>query len=396
MSRTVVVLGAGVGGLTAAAELRASLPDSDDVVLVDRSFAGTLGLSSLWVLRGWRTLDEVRVEPTEATLPGVSMVTANIERIDTNTHTVHCDTAGPIRYDALVIALGAELNPSALPGLDHVLESDDAGQFYTPEAADRLRRRLEMFESGRIGVLVTAVPFKCPAAPYEAAFLISDLLGDRFTSGAARVEVFTPEPLPMPVAGPDVGKALTSMLETRGIGFHNEKTATSIDPRTRAVTFADGATEMFDLLAVVPPHTAPSAVRNSAVAGTGGWIPVDSSTLATSAPRVWAIGDNTVLTLPNGKPLPKAAIFAEAEAAVAAHQIARYLGYDSPDTRFTGLGACYVEIGGALAAKGEGEFLASPAPRVSLHGPSADFHAEKQQQERQWLARWNAHTSLQG
>ncbi|OXM18328.1 dehydrogenase [Rhodococcus erythropolis] len=391
MSRTVVVLGAGVGGLTAAAELRASLPESDQAVLVDRSFSGALGLSSLWVLRGWRTLDDILVAPTEATLPGVSMVTAHVEHIDTDARTVHCDT-GPIHYDALIIALGAELNPSTLPGLDQTVESNDAGQFYTPEAADRLRRRLETFESGRLGILVAALPYKCPAAPYEAAFLISDLLGDRFTSEAVHIDVFTPESLPMPVAGPDVGRALTSMLEAKGIGFHNEKTATGIDPRTRTVTFADNAEETFDLLAVVPPHTAPAAVRTSAVAGPHGWIPVDASTLTTDTPEVWAIGDNTALILPNGKPLPKAAIFAEAEGTVAAHQIARYLGYDAPDTRFTGLGGCYVEIGGGLAAKGEGDFLAPPTPRVTLHGPSADFHHEKEQQEREWLARWNART----
>ena len=388
MSRTAVVLGAGVGGLTAAAELRASLPDSDEVILVDRAFSGALGLSSLWVLRGWRALDDIRVNPTEDALPGVSMATATVERIDTDIRTVHCDT-GPIHYDALVIALGSELNPSALPGLVQALESDNAGQFYTPEAAERLHRKLAMFESGRLGVLVTRLPYKCPAAPYEAAFLIRDLLGERFTSGATRVEVFTPEPLPMPVAGPDVGRAVVSMLEARGIGFHNEKTATSIEPGTRTVTFADGDTEVFDLLVVVPPHIAPAVVRDSAVAGPDGWIPVDPATLTTHVPGVWAIGDNTALILPNGKPLPKAAVFAEGEGAAAAHQVARYLGYDQPDTRFTGVGGCYVEIGGALAAKGEGEFFASPSPRVTLHGPNADFHAEKEQQEGEWLARWN-------
>lgn len=389
MGRTVVVLGAGVGGLTAAAELRSSLPESDRVVLVDRSFSGVLGLSSLWLLRGWRTFDEVRFRPTAAALPGVSMVTAEVERIDVDTRTVHCDPMGPMDYDALVIALGADLNPAAVPGLEETLTSDAAGQFYTPEAAERLHGSIDRFDSGRLGVLVTAIPFKCPAAPYEAAFLIADLLGERFTSGAVSIDVVTPEPLPMPVAGPAVGKALVGMLDAKGIGFRNGMSATGIEPRTRAVTFADGTTESFDLLTVVPPHAVPAALRESAVSGPAGWIPVDSSTLKTCAPDVWAIGDTTALMLESGKPLPKAAIFAEAEATVAAHQVARHLGYDAPDTRFSGLGACYVEIGGGLAAKGEGEFLATPAPRVTLHDPSAAFHEEKAAQERDWLARWN-------
>ncbi|MDH6675915.1 sulfide:quinone oxidoreductase [Rhodococcus sp. LBL1] len=389
MSRTVVVLGAGVGGLTAAAELRASLPDADRVVLVDRSFSGALGLSSLWVLRGWRTLDQIRFRPTEAALPGVSLVTSEVERIDIDTRTVHCDPAGPIGYDALVVALGADLNPASVPGLDETLTSEQAGHFYTPEAAEALHRRLASFESGRVGVLVTAVPFKCPAAPYEGAFLIADLLGERFTGGAVSIDVFTPEPLPMPVAGPDVGKALVGMLDAQGIGFHSGMETTALDSRAHTVSFADGTTESFDMLAVVPPHSVPAAVRESALSGPAGWIPVDSSTLKTGAPDVWAIGDNTALILPVGKPLPKAAIFAEAEGTVVAHQVARVLGYDAPDTRFDGVGECYVEAGSGMAAKGAGEFLATPAPRVTLHDPSTAFHDEKVQQERDWLSRWN-------
>jgi sulfide:quinone oxidoreductase len=140
---------------------------------------------------------------------------------------------------------------------------------------------------------------------------------------------------------------------------------------------------------VVPPHQSPAAAVLSTGLGPTGWIPVDPQTLATSMPGVWAIGDATALMLPNGKPLPKAAVFAQAEAEVAAHQVARHLGYDAPDTRFTGEGACYVEIGDRLAAKGEGNFLTPPAPQVALRDPSSEYHAEKEQQERDWLVRWN-------
>jgi sulfide:quinone oxidoreductase len=389
MSKTVVILGAGVGGLTAAAELRKVLPAQDRIVLVDRSFTAGLGLSLLWVLRGWRSPEQVTVKPSAAALPGVSMVTAEVQRIDVDTRTVQCRLAGPIGYDALVIALGAGLDTSALPGLPQALESHAAGQFYTVDGADELHRRIETMQSGRVMVLVAGVPFKCPAAPFEAAFLIADQLGDRFIGGAVRIDAFTPDPLPMPVAGPEVGDALVAMMAAKGIGFHGGKSATRIDPDAYTVGFADGTTGSFDLLAVLPPHASPAAAVMSTGLGPTGWIPVDSDTLATTIPAVWAIGDSTALMLPNGKPLPKAAIFAEAEAEVAAHQLARHLGYDAPDTRFTGEGACYVEIGGGLAAKGEGNFLTPPAPQVALREPAASYHGEKEQQERDWLARWN-------
>lgn len=389
MTKTVVVLGGGVGGLTAAAELRKVLPAQDRIVLVDSTFTGSLGLSLLWVMRGWRTPEQVRVQPTAAALPGVEMVTAKVNRIDDAAQTVHCHDAGPIRYDALVIALGATLDISAAPGLPEALESGVAGQFYTLDGAAELHRRVEALDSGRIIVLVVGVPFKCPAAPFEAAFLIADQLGAKYSRGTVRIDVFTPDPLPMPVAGPEVGNGMVAMLKAKGIGFQGNKSATRIYPDARTVEFADGTTESFDHLAVVPAHRSPVAAVMSSGLGPTGWIAVDPQTLATSLPGVWAIGDATALLLPNGKPLPKAAVFAQAEAEVAAHQVARHLGYDTPDTRFTGEGACYVEIGGGLAAKAEGNFLTAPAPQIGLHDPSPMYHAEKEQEERDWLVRWN-------
>jgi sulfide:quinone oxidoreductase len=391
MSKTVVVLGAGVAGLSVADELRRLLPEQDRIKLVDRSFDGTLGLSLLWVLRGWRTPDEVRVRPTAAALPGVELVTAAIESIDTTARAVRTDTAGEIGYDALVIALGADLDTGKVPGLAQALRSNAAGQFYTLDGAARLHAQLQTLEGGRVVVLVAGVPFKCPAAPYEAALLIADQLGDKHTSGAVRVEVFTPDPLPMPVAGAEVGNALVGMLESRSIGFHPGAVVTAVDPLARTLRFADGGNETFDLLAVVPPHT-PTDAAVSAGLGQAGWIPVDPATLATTAPGVWAIGDATVLTLPNGKPLPKAAVFAKAEATVVAHDVARHLGYTAPEVTFTGDGACYVETGGHQAAKGAGNFLNPPAPAVTLHKPSREFHEEKAAEEREWIARWNTVT----
>ncbi|PPJ27847.1 NAD(P)/FAD-dependent oxidoreductase [Nocardia nova] len=387
MSRTTVVLGAGVGGLTAAAELREILPGTDRVVLIDRTFQSSLGLSMLWVLRGWRTPQQATMQPETKALTGVELITGEVEAIDTTARTVNYGHGGSIGYDALVIALGAQLDPAQLPGLPQALDAGVAGQFYSVDTAADLHHRIEEMESGRVLVLVAAVPFKCPAAPFEAAFLIADQLGDRHATGAVSVDVFTPDPLPMPVAGPAVGNALVEMMGAKNIGFHGQMPATAVDPDARAVEFADGTRESFDLLAVVPPH-APGAALASTGLGPAGWIPVDPATLATAAEGVFAVGDATALMLANGKPLPKAAIFAEEEGRVAAHQAARFLGYDAPDTRFTGHGACYVELGDGLAAKGEGDFLATPAPQVTLHAPSAAYHQEKEQQERDWLDRW--------
>ena len=386
MSNTVVVLGAGAGGLTAVERLHAQLSSSDRIVLIDRSFVGSLGLSALRVLAGWRT--PAQVAARVHALPGVELVTGEVTRIDTATKTVRYqrdDAVESIDYQALLIALGAGVDSSALPGLDDALARGVAGEFYTPTGADALRRRLHALDSGRVVVLVAGLPFKCPPAPYEAAFLIADQRWEKVTSGAIRVDVITAEPRPIPVVGPEVGKALVAMLDARGIGFQAGRAAQAISGNS--IEFTDGSSERFDLVAVVPPHTSPVAQLLPEGVNDGGWIPVDR-TLNTGLPAVWAVGDNTVLTLANGKPLPKAGVFAEGAARVAADQIARHLGYAVPDTEFTGEGGCYLEIGGGLAAKVAGHFLAEPAPRVAMYEPNATFHAEKEQLERDWLSRW--------
>jgi sulfide:quinone oxidoreductase len=387
MSRTVAVVGAGVGGLCAAEWLRRLLPDSDKVVLVDRSFDGALGLSLPWVLRGWRRADQVRVRPAAAALPGVEMITAEAKAVEPACRTV-ITNAGELRYDALILAPGAALSPSKVPGLAEALRTGAAGEFYTLQGASLLHERLRAFEGGQIMVVVSGIPFRCPAAPYEGALLTADLLAETGAAEKGRIDVFTPEPLPMPVAGPVVGESLVQMLSQRGIGFHPNTTVDRIDAAGRQVTWSGGGRTHFDLLIVIPPHQSPDLAANLELAP-GGWLPVDARTLTTEIDGVWAIGDATQLLLPSGKPLPKAAVFADAEAGVAAAGVARYLGYDAPEPWFSGDGSCYIEVGGRRAAKGTGNFLTEPAPVVTLFEPSEAFHQEKSDQESAWLSRWN-------
>lgn len=391
MTKTVVVAGAGQGGLAAAERLRTTLAPADRVVLIDRSFTGSLGLSALRVLRGWRTPAEVRTTVRPPSLPGVELVTGEVVGIDTDRRSIRyrgSAASTAVSYDALVIALGATLDTAAVPGLDNAIAAGVAAEFYTPGGAAELRRRIGDLTSGRVVVLVVPPPFKCPPAPYEAAFLIAELLGERFTGGAVRVDLITAEPRPIGVADTDVGSALAGLLSSRGIGFLPGKPVTAVEPENGTVAFADGGVEAFDLLAVVPPHASPVAALLPGAVNPGGWLPVDPAGSATGLPAVWAIGDAAALPLAHGMPAPKAGFIAENAGLVVADQVARHLGYDAPDTRLDARGGCIVEVGDGLAAKIAGDFLAAPAPQVALLEPSAEYHAEKAQLEQDWLARW--------
>jgi sulfide:quinone oxidoreductase len=221
-------------------------------------------------------------------------------------------------------------------------------------------------------------------------FLFGDAVGsvtDGQKTPDVDIEVYSPEPLPMPVAGPIVGAGLVSMLAEAGIGFHPGKQVERIDPANREVVFADGEHVSFELLVVVPPHRAPIPVADLGMSPQG-WLPVDAHTLATASAGVWALGDNASITLMNGKPLPKAAVFAKGQAAAVASGVARHLGYDVPDARFSGQGHCYLEVGGHQAARGAGDFYADGGPKVVLSDPTEELHREKEQEEADWLVQW--------
>jgi hypothetical protein len=145
-----------------------------------------------------------------------------------------------------------------------------------------------------------------------------------------------------------------------------------------------------NLLVFIPPHRPPAPVA-AAGFSPAGWIPVDAETLATSASRVWALGDVASITLTNGKPLPKAAVFAKGQAPAVAAGVAKLFGYGGSDDglRFTGEGYCYLETGGQSAARGAGNFYHPDGPQITLSPPSAELHQAKEREEADWINQWS-------
>ena len=379
--KTVVVLGGGTGGLVAANHLARS-KDGHRIVLFERDLVYRFAPSFLWVMSGARRPEQVTVDLRRLTHGGVELVHAEVRAIDVATGRVETST-GSVPYDRLVVALGAELAPDALAGF-----AEAAHNVYALEGAASAGRALEQFEGGRVVVLVSRLPYKCPAAPYETALLAEALLRKRGVRNGSTVDVYTPEPFPMPTAGPVMGEALRGILEQRRIGFHPEQSVERIEPEARELVLTDGERVGYDLLLGVPPHRAPAPVRESGLAAESGYIPVDRATLATNLEGVFAIGDITTIPLAGGKFLPKAGVFAHGQAKVVARRIAAELAGRAPSDAFEGKGACFLEMGDGIAAYATGDFYAEAAPQVTLRRPGRHWHLAKVAFEKYWLRRW--------
>lgn len=381
MSRTVLVLGAGIGGIVAAETLRKLLPASDRVIAVDRTDRHFFPPSLLWLMVGDRKSEDFTRSLDRLANRGVELRRGNVTRIDPVRREVEIDGQA-LAADALVIALGADYAPEAVPGL-----AAGGLNIYTLEGAGAIHEALTRFEGGRIVILTAAPMYKCPAAPYETALLVDAFLRKHGLRDKTIIELFAAEQRPMFVAGPEVGAAVRGMVEAQGVAYHPEHQVKEVDPEARRITFANGTAAEYDLLFYVPPHRAPAVVREAGLTNEAGWIPVDRHTLQTQFEGVFAIGDITSIPLKMGRPLPKAGVFAHGQAEVAANNIAHAWTGRGTLRKFAGEGMCFIETGNARAGIGKGNFYAEPMPQMKMRGPNLFWHIGKILYEKYWLYR---------
>ncbi len=386
--KTVVVLGGGVGGLVAANVLRERLGREHRVILVDKTTRHVFLPSLTWVMLGWRDPIQISRALGPLTKKGIEFVNAEVMEIDP-AKTVVKTSAGDFSYDYLIIALGAELSPQAIPGLPEAAYTP-----YSLEGTISLRDALKSFTGGKVAVVISALPFKCPAAPYETAFLLQHFFRQRGILDKVDLHLFTPELLPLPVAGTAVGEAIKRILDERRIGFHPRHKLTSVEPANKEIVFDNGQKADFDLLVAVPPHRSPEVVRRSGLANEAGWIPVDRKSLKTSFENVYALGDVTSISLPGRYradaplSLPKAGVFAHFQAASVAGNISSEIMGGIGRREFGGRGYCFLETGHGMVGYGSGNFYGEPEPAVTFGRPARLWRFAKVLFEKWWLHHW--------
>jgi sulfide:quinone oxidoreductase len=370
----ILVLGAGFGGLELTTRLADELGDDVDILLIDQADGFVFGFSKLDVMFGRTTAASVRHSYEDVVRPGVRFVRTVIRAIDPSARRVETD-AGPFEADVMVIALGADLDPAATPGLL------DAGcEYYTVEGAFAAREALAGFGGGRVIVGVTSTPFKCPPAPSETALMMHDFLLERGLRDDSEIALVMPLPAPIPPS-PAASQALLAAFADRGIAWHPERLVRGLDPQRRVAQLADGGELPFDLFLGVPVHRVPAVVAESG-ACVNGWIPVDPLTLETSYPDVYAVGDVTSVGT------PKAGVFSERQASVVADQlIARYRGTVSTST-YDGTGICYLEFGHHRVARVEVTFRTGERPNGRFEEASEALLADKVEFGTSRIRRW--------
>ncbi len=379
--KTVVVLGGGVGGVVAANRLRRMLGREHRIILADRSPWHSFAPSYLWVAVGKREPRQITRDLRSLARKGIEFRISEITALDLANKKVGLG-GQELAYDYLVVALGAQYTSHQIPGLNK------AWTYYHLDGAEGLRDELPNFKGGRLAIVVSSSPYRCPAAPFEGALILDEQFRAQGIRADVDIQVYAPEPYPLPVAGPDVGQMVIDLLTRRQITFNGGVRLESEDQAARTLTFKGGGEAAFDLLVATPVHSVPGVLAEAGMAKEDGWVTVDRETLATPFPDVYAVGDVTGIPLDNGMMLPKAGVFAHGEAEVVARNIAAEIEGGRPDLAFGGTGACFLETGFGKAAFAEGDFFAEPDPKVVLREPSRFRRWQKLGFERTWLWRW--------
>jgi sulfide:quinone oxidoreductase len=382
MRTRVVVLGAGFGGLELTTMLSEALGPAIDLVLIDQADTFVFGFSKLDVMFGRQPPAAVRHSYRDIVKPGVRFVQTTVRAIDPAAKRVVTD-AGPFEADLLIVALGADLDLAATPGL-----VEEGTEFYTVPGAFALREALPRFRGGHAIVGVCGRSFKCPPAPSEAALLLHDYLTAQGSRPATEITVVMPFGSPVPPS-PDTSRAILAAFAERGITFEKENLVKALDPGRKRLTLSDGRELPYDLFLGVPVHRVPQVVVESGLAAhPHDWVPVNKQTLETRFTDVYAVGDV------NGVGTPKAGVFAEGAARIVAQAIiARLQGGEAPGA-YQGRGSCYVEFGHDEVGRVDVDFLSGPRPTGTFQTPSAALVAEKKlfgsSRSQRWFGReWN-------
>jgi len=370
VGKRILILGGGFGGLAAANKLREGLSSEHTVTLADKQSLFFMGLTKLWILNGRRQVGQNPGNRTLLAKRGINFVEGEVTAIDLANSKVRVGTER-FTYDYLIIALGADYSLGSPKGLVRY-----AKNMYTESGCAEIRDQLSSLRGGTLTVLVCGLPFKCPPAPYEASMIIDDVLRKNGVRDKVKMQIVTPEAHPLGILGPEAGKKVTTLLESRGIAYYPSQNAKEI--RQKSILTEEGNEIPHDAIFAIPIHVAPSVLKNSGLLDESGWIPVNSATLAIEIPKVYAIGDCAAPKTPKGPMLPRAGGLAEEQGKVVAQNIINEIQGAEKSAAFDGQGVCYMEAGNGIAAPVRANFYAQPDPKWEIGPPSEDGFRQKQ------------------
>ena len=375
----VVILGGGFGGLSSANELRNTLASSQvKITVIDKKDWFMVGFAKLWIINGTRTFENSIGSLNELSKKEINFIKEEILEINFQNKNIKTKSQN-ITFDFLIISTGVVLAPQKIPGL-----VENGFNLYDHDQLLEIRDKLESIESGKIAISIMGMPYKCPPAPFEASLLIDSMLRKRGVRDSVQIDFYSPAPITLPAAGPEVSKKILELVNSEKITFHNSCKIKSVE--SKKLIFENSEAD-FDILLAIPPHIAPKIIYDSGLAKEPGFIPIDRD-CKTPFENIFAIGDVTVLAVGEKMAVPKAGIFAEGEGITVAKNIISIIQLKEETVLFDGKGGCFIESGKNTASILEVDMFTNSKPSTSLSESTTDNLSKKKEFEKERLSKW--------
>jgi sulfide:quinone oxidoreductase len=340
--QNVLVLGGGVGGTLVANLISRKIKKQIDageakVTVVDERGEHVYQPGFMYIAMGNEDPRSLRKPERRLLDDRVELVIDEVTGIDEEAKTVSLAKGDDLAYDYLILATGSRILPENIEYFEQ-----EAHHFYSEDAAQRLRKALDAFTSGKVVVGIASMPYKCPPAPLEVALLIESELRERGLREKSEIHFCSPIARAFTIES--VSEMVTPELEKKDVELHTFFNVEAIDPERKVVQSLEGEELEYDLLVLVPPHKGAQVLMDSGLApAPGGWLPTDPKTLNVGdRPNVWALGDATNL------PLSKAGSTAHFEAPVVAERVSALVQDRKPHSKesiYTGKVMCFFEVG---------------------------------------------------
>ncbi len=375
----VVILGGGFGGLAAANEIRNTLDSSKvKITIIDKKDWFMVGYAKLWIMNGTRTFENSIGSLNELPKKQINFIKDEIIEINPKNNFIKIKS-GNISFDFLIISMGAVLAPEKILGL-----IENGFNLYDHNQLIEINQKLNKIKSGKIAIVIMGMPYKCPPAPFEASLLVDSMLRKRGIRDSVQIDFYSPAPITLPAAGPEVSKQILDLVNSEKITFHNSKKIKCVE--SKKLIFENDEYS-FDILLAIPPHIAPKVIYDSNLAKEPGFIPIDRN-CKTPFENIFAVGDVTSLTVTDSMAVPKAGIFAEGEGITVAKNIISKIESKETFVLFDGKGGCFLESGRDTASIMEVDMFTNQKPSTKLTESTKDNLSKKLDFEKERLSKW--------
>jgi sulfide:quinone oxidoreductase len=341
---SVVIVGAGAGGISTASSLLKRKPDLQ-VALIDK--AQKHYYQPGWTMVGAGVFQNTDTERDMAPLipRGVTWIQAAAQEFSPEQNRVTLDDGSVVTYDRMVIACGIKLNWAGVEGLTESLGHNGVTSNYRYDLAPYTWKLVQGLKSGRAVFTQPPMPIKCAGAPQKALYLSSDHWLRQGVLSNIDVQFYNAGAVLFGVK--DYVPALMKYIERYHAQLNFNHRLTKVDGEARTAWFertdADGQKSVvetqFDMIHVCPPQQTPDVIRGSTLVDAAGWVDVDQETLRHKKySNIWSLGD--VMNAPNAKTMAAA----RKQAPVVAHNLLADMGVTRSTARYDGYGSCPLTV----------------------------------------------------